>query len=262
MDNSSDENIFRIERSTNGTNFTQIAEVPANTTSYVDTGRSCNTPYWYRVRMYRASDALNSGYSNVLNLSTAICSTLNTPTNLSLSNATDSKLNLAWTDNAIDESEYRLERSTDAGATWNEIARPAANATSYSDGLLNCATQYQYRLRAYRAVGEQYSDYSSVLTASTSACVPPPAPILNYSATDIVTVTWSRISWATSYELQVSNSASFNTLLCSGTYHIDAPQRSQSLCQLSPGTYYWRVRALANTGGAWSRVETFVIGAP
>jgi hypothetical protein len=61
-DNSTNESGFRIERSTNGTSFSQIATVGANTTSYASTGLQSNRIYYYRVRAYNSVG--NSAYSN------------------------------------------------------------------------------------------------------------------------------------------------------------------------------------------------------
>jgi hypothetical protein len=67
-DASSNETGFRIERSTNGTSFSQIASVGAGVTSYTSTGLSKNRTYWYRVRAYNAAG--NSSYSNTASAQT------------------------------------------------------------------------------------------------------------------------------------------------------------------------------------------------
>jgi len=54
-DNSTDEDGFKIDRSLDGTNFTQIAQLPANTTNYLNTGLFPGTAYYYRVRAYKSS---------------------------------------------------------------------------------------------------------------------------------------------------------------------------------------------------------------
>ncbi len=65
MDNASNETGFYIERCKGSTctNFTQIATVGANVTSYTATGLAANTTYRFRVRAYNASG--NSAYSNI-----------------------------------------------------------------------------------------------------------------------------------------------------------------------------------------------------
>lgn len=73
QDNSSNETGFKIERSPNNTTgWAQIATVGANVTTYANTGLSCGTSYFYRVRAYNASD--HSSYSNSTNATTFACS--------------------------------------------------------------------------------------------------------------------------------------------------------------------------------------------
>ena len=63
-DNSTVESGYKVERSTNGVNFTPLGTVEANVTSYFDTGLTAGTTYYYRVRAYNAvGDSLS--YSNV-----------------------------------------------------------------------------------------------------------------------------------------------------------------------------------------------------
>ena|ERR1017187_3858525 len=56
-DASTNEDGFKIERSLDGTNFSQIAQVSTNTTKYRNTGLFPNTTYSYRVRAYNAGGA-------------------------------------------------------------------------------------------------------------------------------------------------------------------------------------------------------------
>jgi hypothetical protein len=64
-DNSGNETGFQIERSADGTTFTQIATVGANVTTYQDSG--VNKAYYYRVRAFNSAG--NSGYSNTYQVS-------------------------------------------------------------------------------------------------------------------------------------------------------------------------------------------------
>ena len=61
-DNSTNETGFKIERSTNGTTFSQIATVKVNVTSYTNSSLTSGRTYYYRVRAYSSTG--NSGYSN------------------------------------------------------------------------------------------------------------------------------------------------------------------------------------------------------
>ena len=62
VDNASNEEGFAIERSTDGTSFTPVGQVGADTTTYRDTVPA-NTTYYYRVRAF--NQAGPSPYSNV-----------------------------------------------------------------------------------------------------------------------------------------------------------------------------------------------------
>ena len=147
-DNSSDETNFRVERSPNGTSgWTEIATVAANTTTYNNIGLTCGTPYYYRVRAYRSSDTFYSGYSNNSNTTTQAC-TLAAPSNLTAIAVSQTQINLSWTDNSSDETNFRVERSPNGTSGWTEIATVAANTTTYNNTGLTCGTPYYYRVRA------------------------------------------------------------------------------------------------------------------
>lgn len=61
-DTSNTETGFKIERSANGSTWSQIATVGPNVTTYASTGLSANKTYYYRVRAYNTLG--NSPYSN------------------------------------------------------------------------------------------------------------------------------------------------------------------------------------------------------
>lgn len=74
-DNSSNEDQFRIERSTDGgSNWSFLANAAADATSYQNTGLTASTTYHYRVRA--ENSAGNSAYSNTANATTGSGTTL------------------------------------------------------------------------------------------------------------------------------------------------------------------------------------------
>jgi|GEM_PF-1300837 len=165
-DNSGNETAFAVERSTDGSTWSQIASTSANATSYYDSGLSANTLYYHRVRAYNAL-----GYSSYsANASATTTDVLpNAPSALSTTATTTSAIGLSWTDNAGNETTFTVERSTN-GSTWSQIASTSANATAYYDSGLSANTHYFHRVRAYNAIG--YSSYSNTADATTTDTLP------------------------------------------------------------------------------------------
>jgi hypothetical protein len=71
-DNSSLETEFHIERAVNGGVFSEIASVPANTTTYVEGPVADGITLSYRVRGHRHANDTFSGYSNVATCTTTV----------------------------------------------------------------------------------------------------------------------------------------------------------------------------------------------
>jgi len=76
QDNSNIEEGYRLERKFGEDSWEQIADLPANTTSYTDTDLNCDTWYWYRVKAYNGAG--NSDYSNTDFVETLECWTIHT----------------------------------------------------------------------------------------------------------------------------------------------------------------------------------------
>ncbi len=123
--------------------------------------------YYYRVRAYRAGDGQYSSYSNVAHGTTQACPPPVAPTGLSATAISASQINLSWTDNAGDESGYRVERSLNGTSGWIEIASLGTNSCAFSDSGLEYNKTYYYRVRAYRAGDGQYSSYSNLAHDTT-----------------------------------------------------------------------------------------------
>jgi Fibronectin type III domain len=119
----------------------------------------------YRVRSYNAGG--NSTYSNTASATTqAAGSVPAAPSNLTATAASNSQINLSWTDNANNESGFRIERCQGFGCSnFAQIAEVGAGVTSYSNTGLNRITFYSYRVRAFNSAGN--SGYSNTANAST-----------------------------------------------------------------------------------------------
>lgn len=62
-----------IERSADGTNFSQIATIATTPPQYVDTTAACEATHYYRVSLLRNGDGARSNYSNVVMIQTPLC---------------------------------------------------------------------------------------------------------------------------------------------------------------------------------------------
>jgi hypothetical protein len=163
-DASTNESGFYVYRNTSNTTVgaTQINSVGAGVQTYTDNSTNnpgnapaVNTTYYYWVSAY-----------NVLGESTKVAASQNAtggvttlnvpaaPTSLTATATSTTQIDLAWTDNATNETGYVVERATSPGSGfWSQIATPAAGATSYSNTGLTESTQYEYRVYATNAAG-------------------------------------------------------------------------------------------------------------
>lgn len=91
------------------------------------------------------------------------------PTNLTAVSASGPAANLAWTDNSTNETEFKLEWSSD-GATWNSLASVGANVTKYTDTVVVVGNTYYYRVYAYNSYGNStYSNTAQVTVTSAGS---------------------------------------------------------------------------------------------
>jgi hypothetical protein len=166
-DNSVDETGFKIERCQNAgcTTFVQITQVGANVTTFSNTGLAANTTFGYRVRATNAGG--DSAYSNTAEATTPVAQTLPAaPSGLIGTAVSASQVNLSWTDNANNESGFKIERCQGNGCTaFAQITQVGANVTTFNNTGLAANTRYRYRVRAFNAVGN--SAYSNIVLVRT-----------------------------------------------------------------------------------------------
>jgi hypothetical protein len=92
------------------------------------------------------------------------------PTNLTATPISASRIDLAWDDNASDETSQRVERSPNGSTGWVTVGTPAADAETFSNTGLSCGTTYFYRVFAVNGSGDSLP--SNTASATTSACPP------------------------------------------------------------------------------------------
>jgi hypothetical protein len=165
-DNANNEGSYEVERSTTGIagSYTLLATLPANSTTYPNTGLTSGTEYCYRVRAVNGVGA--SGFAGPACATTATPLPPADPTALTATAPTYGQVHVAWTDNSPDETSFELERSTTgSGGPFSLLAALSANTSAYDDLNRSSGTEYCYRVRAVNADGA--SGYASPGCATT-----------------------------------------------------------------------------------------------
>jgi hypothetical protein len=239
MDNITNEDGFRIERSDDGeTNWTELEPVSANITGYSNAGLNPSTIYYYRVFAYNSFG--NSNYSSIAAPPVA-------PGNLSAVPVPPDSIDLIWEDNSNNEIEFIIERSEDGGVNWTQIAVNDSNTTGYSEGGLNPSTTYTYRIRARNDRGD--SEYSNTVSTNPSLTMPeaPSNLVATAVAFDQINLSWTdNSSNEIEFKLMRSDDGGINWTL------IDVVDANVTEClnkELdSLSTYYYKVRACNSMG--------------
>src|SRR5438552_18480623 len=140
QDNATNEAGFEVWRSTTGSGgtFTLFTTYPwPNTTTGGNDGLQALTEYCYKVRAY--STLGQSGkvraYSGFSNIACATTKSLPVPAAPSALNAKPDPwgILITWTDNASDETGFRVERSATSNGPWTSLGNISPNVVSFRD---------------------------------------------------------------------------------------------------------------------------------
>jgi titin len=242
IDNSSDEQYFHIERSTDGLTFTQVGLVVANSTTWTNSSLAAGTTYHYRVKASKSG--IPSLYSNTVSVATLPPPTA--PSNLAATPLGPDRIQLTWIDNSTDEQFFRVERSVD-GVNFSQVATLGANATSWTNSNLVPATTYFYRMRAQ--AGGAYSGFSNTAVAETDS--PPAAP--SGLAVTVINGNTLRIGWtdnATNEQYYRIERSTDGINFAQAAIVVANSTTWTNYGLLSGTKYYYRVRA--SVGSAYS----------
>lgn len=147
---------FTIQRKTDTGEFSTIARVSSNTSTYNDMNISNGHTYTYRVF---ATSGSQFGYS-----ADSYPVEYLHPIALYIDSVSDSELELSWSypvSSKIPESNYQtvIERRLDGSSSWHTIANIPGNQKTYIDDGLAEGTRYFYRIRAVTATSAIYLYY-------------------------------------------------------------------------------------------------------
>ncbi|MDD5223056.1 MAG: MopE-related protein, partial [bacterium] len=240
MDNSINEEGFRIERKIEGGNYELVDSIPADSTEYYDSGFLSNTGYYYRVYAYNSYPS--SGYSDEVYVLSPSCNIAD-PSDLNASAVSASQINLTWTDNSNNESGFKIERKTGESGIYFVVASVPANINLFSDPSLTSSTAYYYRVFAYSSFG--VSDYSNAVSATTGPSLGHVGVVSSgYSHTCTVTNSGGVKCWGLNHfgSLGIGLITDYHS-----NYPIDVSGLSGGIVTVSAG--YYHTCAVTSSGG-------------
>lgn len=224
---------YKLERTVNGTDWTQVGTTAANIVTLTDGSLGSNVSYTYRVRAYNAAG--NGAYSANVSKKTLLAA----PTGVTADASSASVINLTW-DDSEGETGYRVEKLS--GTAWVVVGTTlAADHTSLSVTGLAGGTSYAFRVRALNDGG--WSAQSTSGTALTKPAAP--ATLTTTSpATGQIKLAWANVAGETGYLIERStDGATWGNV---GTVGVNVLTFLDS--NLMSGTYYYRVRATNASG--------------
>ena len=162
-DNSTNENLFAIERRQENEEFLKIGVVDRNVTSFADSvnGLVAGGEYYYRIKAYSNTD---SAWSNESFAQTYWYDIIR-PTNLLGIYLGDGRIVLTWNDDDNTNTIFEVERKVDGEDQFITIATIPGDQNTYLDENLFPQQFYTYRVRS--GDGVYYSDYSNIVTIGT-----------------------------------------------------------------------------------------------
>ena len=176
--------------------------------------------------------------------------TPNTPTNFAATSINSGQSTLTWTDNAINEDGYRIERSVNGGS-FLEVGATIANENNFTAGGLTIGNLYSFRVRAVNNAG--VSGYSNAAEPQGGTSTAPTAPT-NLTATG-ASSSQINLSWTDGS----ANEVGFSVERCQGSACTDFAEivhTSAGVANYQDGgrsaatTYRYRVRAFNGIGNS------------
>ncbi|HYG73713.1 MAG TPA: PA14 domain-containing protein, partial [Planctomycetota bacterium] len=167
---------YHVYRSANATGpFTRLTTNLVTGTSYTDSSPPAGA-LTYMVRAVKLESTPSGSYYNPSQGIFAAVTPPPTqppvaPSGLTATANSAVRINLSWTDNSNNETQFKIERKTGAAGTWGQIGTVGGNITTYVDTTVAYGTQYYYRVRASNSIGN--SAPSNEANATTNAGVGP-----------------------------------------------------------------------------------------
>jgi hypothetical protein len=203
-DNSKDDDYFIVERSTDNKNFIELGKVKMDIVSFKDLTPEEATIYYYRVKAGSNTEG-ESAYSPVIGPFIINPSKAPNAAYGLKAKVNSGKVNLTWYDDSNREENYILEKSLDAGVSYNLVATLGKNVTNYTDENVSAGKTYLYRVIAKNAIGSSPNSNIASVTMTGVGAVPSlvSLSIFPNPAFEVISIKAEELKFESTYTLKV-----------------------------------------------------------
>ena len=272
IDNSNDEVGFNVYYSVDGGDtWLSSGNTSADVASRTATGLRVGVKYEFRVRAFNAYGA--SGWSYGEFEVPVSDGSPNAPSDFVFGDydAESKTLAMSWTDNADNETGFKVQYSVDGGETWYSAGNYGANVTSRVATSVVSGRSYTFRVAAYNNSGTSAWLVSDAYEVSNSVNIPTAPSDIAFGEYDSesrsVEMTWTdNSSNEKGFRVQysVDDGQTWND-----SAYLKADVTSRTATGIVSGrVYYFRVAAYNNYGtsdwatGSFSDMSTSDVAAP
>ncbi len=253
----------RVERSTDGGAWSEVASLPGTATGWDDLSTGANHSYSYRVR-----PANSAGYGDYTASTARTYNTPAAPTSVSAAVRSGTVVAVTVANPALTATSLELQKSAD-GESWSDVATVEGSPVTTLDADLGGGS---FWLRARNARGGLKSAWTASGQATVTECPPGPPTLLSPSSSQVVpTAAELSFSWLPSHPdgsaqtaaqvaYRLAGVASWTVADVAGaspSLSVEMPFAANSSCE-------WRARTKGSHAdwGAWSAVSGFSVRTP
>lgn len=253
----------RVERSTDGGAWSEVASLPGAATGWDDLSTGANHSYSYRVR-----PANSAGYGDYAGATARTYNTPAAPSSVSAAVKSGTTVTVTVANPALTATSLELQKSAD-GEAWSDVATVEGSPVTSLEADLGGGS---FWLRARNARGDLKSAWTASGQATVTECPPGPPTLLSPASSQVVpTAAGLAFSWLPSHpdgSAQTAAQVAYRLSGASSWTVADVPGSATSLSVDMPfaanSSCEWRARTKGSHAdwGAWSAVSGFSVRTP